>query len=53
MGVTSIIITLKKVNLDYGFKIEHYFNTREVKHSHLCELEIHQTVVQNAVFNAL
>ena len=44
---------IKKVNLDYGFKIEHYFNTREVKHSHLCELEIHQTVVQNAVFNAL
>ena len=44
---------IKKVNLDYGFKSEHYFNTREVKHSHLCELEIHQTVVQNAVFNAL
>ena len=39
MGAASIIITLKKVNLDYGFKIEHYFNTREVKHSHLCELE--------------
>ena len=44
---------IKKVNLDYGVKIEHYFNIREVKHSHLCELEIHQTVVQNAVFNAL
>ena len=60
LGELSTMSSSRMRGYDYGRYLDYYnikkvalFNTREVKHSHLCEFEIHQTVVQNAVFNAL